>query len=182
MSVTRSVVGWHRHRIPSAVLAVLGSRMGRYLAPQLRGRVTPRILDVLERDGWHVHRIGQAAYVHAPAGDHHLIFGVWARRAPAPSWADRLGQVSAGYRRRVERATFEQRWRRLARDPGGRFAFLLPWHRSLQVRRSYRFDGPRPSMLDQAAIDVSEHNHRVRASRGLERWTEAEARAAWGDR
>lgn len=166
---------WHHHRIPAPLVAVIGRTMrgqvGRYLAPHLRGRITPRILAALERDGWHVHRIGAAAYVHAPGDDHHLIFGVWPRRAPAPSWAQRLGRVSDGYQRRVERAAFEQRWRRMARDAGGRFAFLLPWYR-WPTPEVYRFEPSAPGWAD----------HQIRAERGLEDWTEAELRAAWGDR
>ena len=186
---------WHRHRIPTRLATVIGrtmrSQVGRYLAPHLRGRITPRILDALERDGWHVHRIGAAAYVHAPGDAHHLIFGVWARREPAPSWADRLGQVSDGYRRRVARATFEQRWRRLARDEGGRFAFLLPWHR-WPTPAVYRFEPSQPGWFDAEAAAIAAHNRRIREDRGLAAasvytsdladWTESEARAAWGDR
>jgi hypothetical protein len=164
----------------------MGRSVARRLAPQLRGRLTPRILDALEREGWHVHRIGAAAYVHAPGDGHHLIFGVWPRRAPAPAWAHRLGRASDGYLRRIDRLAVEQRWRRLARDARGRFVALLPWYR-WPTPELYRFEPSRPGWADLEAAEAAAHNRAVRLRRGLERddvapETELEARAAWGDR
>lgn len=52
---------------------------------QLRGRATPATLRRLELIGMHVHRIGQAAYVHDDAGQR-WILGVWNRRTPPPPW------------------------------------------------------------------------------------------------
>jgi hypothetical protein len=85
---------------------VVGSA-SRLLAPQLRGHVTTRTLASLEGRGFRIHRIGQAAYVHG-AG-HHLIFAVWDRGQVLPVFAPRLGHISAGYRRRVERLARETR-------------------------------------------------------------------------
>lgn len=99
------------------------------LAPQARGHVPRRIVGYWRAEGWHVHLVGQAAYVHSPDGDHHLILGVWDRTEPPPAWAGRLGRVSAGYVRRWDRRDRETRWRRLARDAGGRFLGLMQWWR-----------------------------------------------------
>lgn len=54
----------------------------------------------------------------------------------------RLGFVSAGYERRLERCSHEQAWRRLARDASGRFLGVMPWHRWPQPVL-YRWDGQR---------------------------------------
>lgn len=58
--------------------------------PHLRGRVTPRILAGLAERGLHVHRIGQAAYVHDDAGAVRLILAVLDRRATTPTWIHEL--------------------------------------------------------------------------------------------
>ena len=79
-------------------------------------------------------------YAHDPAGDHHLLVGVWPRRGPIPLWAHRLGQVSPGYERRLDRCWHEQAWRRLARDARGRFLATLPWW-SWPQPVLYRWDG-----------------------------------------
>ncbi len=91
------------------------------------GRADPRILAALERRGWRIHRVGQAAYVHH--GGFHLILGVWQRRSGRPSWADRLGRPSAGFERRVVRCVHEQRWRQQLRRDDGRFGGRRPWWR-----------------------------------------------------
>lgn len=162
--------GWHHHRIPVQLVDVykttMGRKVNRHLAPQLRGRLTPRILDALEGDGWHVHQIGQAVYVHAPGGVH-LIFGVWPRRSPAPPWADRLGMASAGYLRRVDRRTAEQAWRRMARDLAGRFSHRLPWYH-WPAPAAYTFEGIRPGWADVEAAAAAERNARIRIARGLQ--------------
>lgn len=106
----------------------MGGRRRRVpIAPQVRGRVTPRVLEHWRSSGWAVHRIGQAAYVHGDG--HHLIVGVWGRRDPRPPWAGRLGRASDGYLRRVTRCVAEQRGRRFLRDALGRFVALMPWWR-----------------------------------------------------
>lgn len=55
--------------------------------PELRTHVTPRVIDALAAAGYHVHRVGAAAYVHGKAG--HFLFGVWgplrARTGPGPA-------------------------------------------------------------------------------------------------
>lgn len=127
------------------------SSRGRYrrprLAAQLRGRVTPRILDHWNRTGWHVHRVGQAAYVHSPGGELHLLFGVWDRRGPIPPWAARLGRPSAGYERRAERCARNQHGRLFLRDGRGRFLVRLPWWR-VPGPRLYRWLAPAPSLFE----------------------------------
>jgi hypothetical protein len=155
MSTRTSVARWHRYRIPPAIAFVVSSvggstRRRPTLAPQVRGTVAPRIVESLERRGWHTHRIGAAAYVHAPDGSIHLILGVWRRRSTPPGWAVRLGRASAGYRRRLERAAREQRWRRQSRDLVGRFSAVMPWTR-WPTPRVYAFDPVGPSVADQVA-------------------------------
>ena len=88
--------------------------------------------------GWTVHVVGQAVYAHS--GNHHLLVGVWSKREPIPAWADRLGRVSPGYERRLERCYDEQAWRRLARDARGRFVGVMPWW-SWPQPVLYRWDG-----------------------------------------
>lgn len=156
---------WHHHRIPP-LLAIVVRRVGgstprsTRLAPQVRGTVPPRVVDELVRRGWHVHRIGSAAYVHAPDGPVHLIFGVWRRRSAPPGWAIRLGHASAGYLRRLERVALEQRWRRQRRDPAGRFGAVMPWTR-WPTPELYRWDPAGPSVADQ--IVAQERVNRWRA-------------------
>ncbi|HEY1168820.1 MAG TPA: hypothetical protein VGE81_07605 [Candidatus Limnocylindrales bacterium] len=97
--------------------------------PNLRTRVTPAVLAYWRRLGWTVHAVGRAIYAHDPADRFHLLVGCWPRRGPEPAWASRLGFVSAGWERRLDRLRREQRWRREARDAHGRFLALLPWWR-----------------------------------------------------
>jgi len=153
VSPSVSGVAWHRRRIPPAfagvVVSVGGSTRHRApLAPQVRGRVDGRILEALERRGWHVHRIGAAAYVHAGDGSDQFLFGVWRRRAPRPTWAARLGRASAGSVRRLERVSREQRWRRQRRDRAGRFGVVRPWTR-WPTPALYSWDPAGPSVADQ---------------------------------
>ncbi len=95
------------------------------LAPQVRGLVPPRVIASLADQGWRIHRVGQAAYLHSSST--RLIFGVWDRAAQPPTWAGRLGAASPGYERRWYRCRDEQRWRRLMRDRRGRWIVRLPW-------------------------------------------------------
>lgn len=97
------------------------------LAPQVRGHATRRIVAWLAASGYHVHRIGRAAYVHGGSTDLHMILGVWDRDEPPPTWASRLGTISAAYVRRARRRTRELAWLRLARDERGRWAGRRPW-------------------------------------------------------
>lgn len=100
-----------------------------------------RVIAYWRADGWTIHQVGQAAYVHSPDGELHLIMAVWDRREPPPVWADRLGAASEGYWRRLYRITAEQRWSRLARDARGRFLGLMQWWRWPAVR-AYRWERP----------------------------------------
>ena len=100
--------------------------------PNLRTHVTPAVLDYWRRLGYSVHVVGQAVYAHSPDDHHHLLVGVWPRRGPVPSWADRLGRVPAGYERRLDRCWHEQVERR---NPDA------PWWTWPQPVL-YRWDGP----------------------------------------
>lgn len=115
------------------------------LAPQIRGRVDPRVTRSLETWGWSVHRVGRAVYAHG-AGLH-LIFGVWERGVVAPAWSGRLGLPSAGYIRRVERLERRQRGRCMLRDRFGRFLVCLPWWR-VAGPIVYRHELHRPSWYE----------------------------------
>ncbi len=117
------------------------------IAPQLRGRVRPGLIAHWRRSGWRVHWIGQAAYAHSPDGRHHLLVGVWPRRAVAPAWSHRLGRESAGYLRRIRRLELEQTGRRYLRDERGRFVAPLPWWRT-PGPRLYRWLEPAPSLFE----------------------------------
>ena len=117
------------------------------IAPQLRGRVDPSLLDGLRRAGWHVHQVGQAAYVHSPDDHHHFLLGVWPRRSVAPLWADRLGQASGGYQRRLARLGREQHGRRFIRAETGQFLAPLPWWR-IPGPRLYAWLEPTPSAFE----------------------------------
>lgn len=186
MSSNESGAGWRRRRIPPLVASVLlvvggSTRRAAPLAPQLRGRVNPRILEGLEQRGWHVHRIGAAAYVHAPDRSEHLIFGVWRHRSTSPAWALRLGRASAGYVRRLERVTREQRWRRQARDLAGRFSVLMPWHR-WPTPALYSWDPAGPSVTDQAAALALESRIRAGLAGYPAEASESELRLMAGDR
>lgn len=90
--------------------------------------------------GWHVHRIGQAAYLHLE--DSHVLVGVWDRHDAPPAWAPRLGRPSAGYVRRAQRCDREQLGRTMYRDRAGRFLARLPW---------WRWPGPRVYSWQAAA-------------------------------
>lgn len=183
MVPTQSGARWHRWRIPVALVDVhktaMGRRVDRLLAPQLRGRLTPRILDALYHDGWHVHQIGQAVYVHGDDG--HYIFGVWPHRSPAPAWADRLGRESDGYVRRVDRLTIEQQWIRMARDLVGRFSHKLPWYHWPRPA-AYSFETMRPGWADMEAFAAAEHNTRIQADRWYGETSPTLSRLMDGDR
>lgn len=116
-----------------------GPRRRQATVPHLRVRVRPSVVAYWRSAGWHVHRVGQAAYIHSPDDAHHLILGVWARQDPRPAWALRLGRASDGYLRRERRAWREQRWRRLARDDAGRWLGLMQWWR-WPFPRVYRWE------------------------------------------
>jgi hypothetical protein len=126
---------------------IMGGRRWRQpVAPQVRGHVPPRVLEDWAGQGWAIHRVGRAAYVHHPEGLH-LIVGVWPRRDPAPTWSARLGRASAGYMRRLERCAVEQRGRTMLRDRLGRFLARLPWWR-WPAPRVYSFEPAGPSLYD----------------------------------
>ena len=116
------------------------------IVPQVRSHVPPFVIEALAAQGYHVHRIGAAAYVHGDAG--HFLFGVWRRRDPSPTWADRLGDVSAGYLRRAHRLDHERRGRRYVRDGRGRFLARLPWYRIPPVQ-VHAFEPARRSLVAQ---------------------------------
>ncbi len=101
--------------------------------PNLRTHVTPAVLAYWRTLGWTTHRVGQAVYAHDPSGRHHLLVGVWSKRDPLPAWAGRLGRVSEGYQRRLERCYDEQVW---STRP------LAPWWR-WPAPTVYRWDGVR---------------------------------------
>lgn len=105
-----------------------GPRDPRHLiAPHVRGRVDDRVLTYWSRTGWHVHRVGRAAYVHR--GDMHLLMGVWDRLEVPPVWAARLGRPSLAYERRQARRFAAESHRRMQRRANGRFWTRLPWWR-----------------------------------------------------
>lgn len=176
----------HRPRpvltVPSALIAaaaaaapggVLGGSAARLLAPNLRGCVSSRTLAAMEARGLTVHRLGRAAYVHDGAGLH-WILAVRDRGEPAP-FPGRLGRVSDGYRRRVDRLARETRHRELARI-AGRFAGRLPWWRVPPVR-AYSWDPEPQSWLERVTSAAADHNHAVRLRLGLE-WATAPG-GAW---
>lgn len=118
----------------------MGHRLIRGLiAPHVRGRMEPRIVDHCRATGWTVHRVGQAAYLHRD--DAHLVMGVWARHDPAPAWASRLGRPSEAYVRRYRRTWARESWRRMLRTQTGQFWIRLPWWKWPEPR-VYRW-GPR---------------------------------------
>ena len=164
-----SGVTWHRPSdlacggAPSEGGAVPGP-ITNHLAPQLRGRVTPRVLEALEARGLRVHRIGAAAYVHGPG--HHLLLGAWPRGTVAPAWADRLGHASAGYVRRLERAEREQHGATYLRDDRGRFLVRLPWWRQPAVR-AYAWDPEPLSWIERERRRADAHNRAVLVRRGI---------------
>ena len=127
--------------------------------PQLRSHVSPRVVDALAAGGYHVHRVGQAAYLHQTTL--HLILGVWDRHDPPPAWADRLGSPSAGYVRRARRLDLEHRDRAYLRDRRGRFLVRLPWCRvpSVQV---YSFDPAGMSLVDAEELRAAERRAELR--------------------
>lgn len=153
-------------RLEVSVSASMPGTPWAFIAPQVRGRLTPRVLAALESQGWRVHRVGAAAYLHTPDGRHHLIMGVWGRRQAPPIWAPRLGQASAGYLRRRERMAAAQPWRRMARASSGRFTLPLPWYR-WPVPGAYSWEPEVQDPQAAAVARVEAHNRRVRAARGL---------------
>lgn len=101
--------------------------------PQLRGRVTPSVLDRMARAGLHVHQVGSAAYVHTSDRRHRWLLVV----TPAPSsllariaahhrWLIGRGNPTALQARRQESWARARRRLRL-RAPSGRFAGAVPW-------------------------------------------------------
>ena len=124
----------------------------------IRGRLRPHHLAALAAQGWTVHRIGRAAYVHG--AEVHTIFGVWSGDA-APAWAARLGRVSPAYVRRLERLDRERSGRRFLRDGRGRFLARLPWYRVAPVR-AYSWEPARLSLVDEEDRRAAER----RAARG----------------
>ena len=142
----------------------VGGSVARLLAPQLRGCVSSRTLETMEAKGLRVHRVGRAAYVHDGLGLR-WVLAVRDRGEPAP-FAGRLGRVSDGYRRRLERLARETRHLEMARVRG-RFAGRLPWWRVPPVR-AYRWDPEPPTWLGRVTSRAADHNHRVRVALGLE--------------
>ena len=128
--------------------------------PEPRTHVPPRVIAALAADGYRVHRIGAAAYVHGQAG--HFLFGVWDGRAPG--WADRLGAVSAGYLRRARRLDLEHRGRAYLRDRRGRFLVRLPWYRVPPVQ-VHSFEPAGTSLVDAEELRAAARRAELR-SRG----------------
>lgn len=112
------------------------------IAPQVRGRIPPRILPALARN-FTVHRVGSAVYLHGDAL--YVIAGAW--DGPPPPWAPRLGAVSAGYLRRLDRCERDQHSRWMLRDRLGRFFTRLPWWR-VPGAVVYRHEPRRPSLFE----------------------------------
>ena len=127
--------------------------------PELRSHVPPRVVDALAAGGYHVHRVGVAAYVHGPAG--HFLFGVWDRRGHVPSWADRLGFLSPGYLRRARRRELEHRGRLFLRDERGRFLVRLPWYRVPPVQ-VYSFEPAGLSLVDTEELRAADRRAELR--------------------
>ena len=146
--------------------------------PQLRSHVPPRVVDALAAGGYHVHRVGSAAYIHGPVCSGatpdrqgslqddrrptlHLLFGVWGRRGHVPSWADRLGAPSAGYLRRACRLDLERRGRHYCRDGRGRFLARLPWYRIPPVQ-VYSFEPAGLSLVDTEELRAADRRAELR--------------------
>jgi hypothetical protein len=105
--------------------------------------VPTRVLPALRRRGFRVHRVGAAAYIHD--GELHVIAGAWNGRAP--TWAPRLGDVSDGYRRRLERCERRQVGRWMVRDRLGRFFRRRSWWQ-VPGALVYRHEPRRPSLRE----------------------------------
>lgn len=127
--------------------------------PELRTHVPRRVVAGLAADGYRVHRVGSAAYVHGPAG--HFLFGVWDRRETAPPWAGRLGVLSAGYARRARRLDLERRGRAYLRDGRGRFLARLPWWRIAPVQ-VHSFEPAGISLVDAEDLRAAERRAELR--------------------
>ncbi len=132
--------------------------------PELRAHVQPGVIVALAADGYRVHRIGSAAYVHGPSG--HFLFGVWERPGQTPSWADRLGAVSPGYLRRAHRLDLEHRGRAYLRTKTGQFWVRLPWYRVPAVQ-VYSFEAPGLSLVAEEERRAAERRAELR---GKGRW------------
>jgi hypothetical protein len=130
--------------------------------PQLRSHVPPRVVDALAAGGFHVHRVGQAAYLHQATL--HLILGVWGPHDPEPAWGGRLGFPSAGYLSRARRLDLEHRGRAYLRDRRGRFLVRLPWYRVPPVQ-VYSFEPAGMSLVDAEELRAAERRAELR-SRG----------------
>jgi hypothetical protein len=118
------------------------------------------VLYALAADGYRVHRIGAAAYVHGPAG--HFLVGVWdCRHDPAPAWAGRLGVPSAGYLRRARRLDLEHRGRAYLRDRRGRFLVRLPWYRIPPVQ-VHSFEPAGMCLVDAEELRAAERRAQLR--------------------
>jgi hypothetical protein len=146
--------------------------------PELRTHVPQRVVDALAADGYRVHRVGRAAYIHGPVCSgatpdrqgalldarrptFHLIFGVWPTGAVAPSWAGRLGVPSGGYLRRARRLDLEHRGRAYLRDRRGRFLVRLPWYRIPPVQ-VHSFEPAGLSLVDAEELRAAERRAELR--------------------
>jgi hypothetical protein len=136
------------------------------------------VVDALAADGYHVHRVGAAAYIHGPVCSGatpdrqgalldarrptlNLLVGVWGPHELVPSWARRLGAPSAGYIRRARRLDLEHRGRAYLRDRRGRFLVHLPWWRVPPVQ-VYSFEPAGMSLVAAEELRAADRRAELR--------------------
>jgi hypothetical protein len=100
--------------------------------PQLRGSATPSVLDRLAQAGFHVHRVGRAAYAHDDTGNRWLLViglapDLIERHAEHHRYLTGRGPTPARELRRSATWARARRRLRLRNRITGRFAGSVPW-------------------------------------------------------